>query len=313
MLLVRENGKLLSVAPFFLTKGRFMKMPVRKIELIGSGWGYECILLSQKKDECLEAIWQHLKTKSKDWTIMVFSQVFPENNIPYIVNSLKDANLAFVTESITVPYIAIDTSWQEYLSQRSYNFRRNLKNRRRRIEKLGKVELKRYTDKFNVSDVMDRVFKISQRTWKAQEGSSISSTNEVKKFYKDLAQCFYRNGWLDISILEVDGKAITYMFGASYGRKYFDIDTAYDLDYASVSPGNMLRNLLLEQLFGSNYSEFDFVMPFDYKKEYTSSYRNCSRIIVFNKTLYSQFFLLVRYKLLPIFKRTIERKNKKQI
>lgn len=63
-----------------LTKGTFAKLPVRKIEFIGSGWRYGGIILYKKKPECLNKVFTALD-EIKNSDMICLSQIL---NIPGI-------------------------------------------------------------------------------------------------------------------------------------------------------------------------------------------------------------------------------------
>lgn len=304
ILVVRENEKILAIAPFMFSKGTLTKMPVRKIEFIGAGWGYGGFILLDKHEQCLNLIWNYLKEKSKSWDVAVLSNISINNDISSIEKTIADSNLLYIYEKNFIPYIPLRDNWNNYISQRSYSFRRNLKNRERRINKIGKVKFERFNSNLkDINSLMNVLFDISKRSWKAKERTAIASDEKVKNFYLDLAKKLYEKNWLDISILKVNEKPISYKFGAIFKRKYIDIDIAFDDDYSSFSPGNLHRCYLLKQLFEEDLDEVDSVMAFDYKKELTNFKREFARILIFKKSLYSMFHFIMRLKILPLLKR----------
>lgn len=307
ILCVKENGRILALAPFMSSKGTLMKLPVKKIEFIGAGWGYGGIILTTKKKECSKVIWEYIRKFGQEGILVLSKFSNNQETLDILINTLKDSPFLYLTENRLVPYIPLSGSWDEYLSLRSSNFRRNIKKRKRYLQKVGHVSFERYNSPIDmdISEIMTMIFEVSQKSWKAKPGTAIASNHSVKNFYLDLANIFYEKKWLDIVLLKINSQPIAYQLGICYQRKYFAIDTAFDLKYAFTSPGNQLCLFLLKNLFQENLTEFDYLVSFDYKKKFTAFERQYTDVFIFKKEIYPLFLFLLRSKIIPLLKNIV--------
>lgn len=308
IVLVRDNGELIAIAPFMLTRGGFLKFPARKIEFIGSGWGYGGIILHRKKRECIEKIFSTLED-IKNWDIALFSQMLndPEISHDELPLAFPKGRCAHNSFQIRIPCIPLDSTWEEYLSERGQSFRRNIKNKEKKLNQFGKAEFLRITN-FNGSDVtfsktMGWLKTIADRSWKSKAGTAISSNKDVFGFYTELTEKMNEKGSMDLSVLFIDGKPIAYIYGALYDRVFYEIDIAYDEQYSKASPGVLLRNYILQELFKEDLKNFDFVAYYEYKNELTSHYTDHRMHFIYRKRPYPLFLRYLRTKVLPLAKR----------
>lgn len=306
ILCVKEDGKILAIAPFMCSKGTLMKLPVKKIEFIGAGWGYGGIILTTKKKECLQTILEYIKKFGQEGILVLSQFSNSQESMDVLVDTLKKSSFLYLVEKRLIPYIPLEGSWDEYFNSKSSMFRKRVRQKERQLRRRGQVSFGRYNGSMDVSEIMEKVFEISLKSWKAKQGTAIASEFLVKNFYLDLANVFYKKGWLDITILEVNSKPIAYQFGACYQQKYFDIDIAFDLSYSSVSPGNQLSFFVLRSLFGENISELDCLMPAKYRNKFATFKKQVNNIIIFKKRIYPLFLFFLRSKIFPFLKRKLK-------
>jgi hypothetical protein len=189
-----------------------------------------------------------------------------------------------------VPYIALKTTWEAYLAERSLSFRRNIRNRSRKLNDLGPVRFQRIKRLegagVDAATLMTWLRTIADRSWKADEQTAISSNADVFAFYGELVERLNETGCLDVSILWLNDRPVAYIFGATHNGEFFEIDIAFDGELSKASPGVYLRNHLLKDLFQQNYRVYDFVAYFDYKKELTSHVRRHDVHVFYRRKLY---------------------------
>jgi len=302
---VTDGDDTLAIAPLMITKSTLMKLPVRKVEFIGSGWGYGGIIVgSDRKEEALEKVFDTLKAY-RSWTIMLMSQTVGDPDLPpeRLEGLLPSADFTWTTTPVEIPYIPLEGTWDDYLMARSSSFRRNARAKERKVEKLGSVEFVRIRDMASSGVGIDRIREwlrtVAENSWKGPAGTAISSDENVFSFYTELTTRLDESGGLDLSFLMVDGKPIAYIYGALHNSEFFEIDIAFDESCKKVSPGVVLRNMHLRELFNEDVRRFDFVANYDYKSELTSDFGEYHTYLVYRKGLYPQLLHYLRKNVLP--------------
>lgn len=290
VILVRDGEKIIAAAPMMIRWGTLLRWPVRRLEFVGAGWGYGAFILTERKKESLKHIMSVVR-KLRGWDIMSLGRFIPDPEIDAseIAASTPPEFASHECVPGGVPYIPLRGCWNDYLAERSASFRRNLRNRTRKLNKLGSVRfqrVRRFGGGVEMPAVMSSLRMIADRSWKAGEKTAISSDLNVFGYYAEVAERLNDLGSLDVSLLWLNERPIAYIFGATYKKYFLEIDIAFDSELAKVAPGVYLRNCLLQELFEQNYEVYDFVAYFDYKRNLTSHLRRNDNHVFYRRAFY---------------------------
>lgn len=127
-------------------------------------------------------------------------------------------------------------------------FRNNIRRARKRAESLGKI---RYTSAHERPDI-DRAYEvfldIEASGWKGREGArtAINLDDKLKSFYRLLMERFAETGRCAIHIMWHEDKPIAVEFSLITDDTLYTIKIGYDEQYASCSPGHLLREYLMK-------------------------------------------------------------------
>ena len=92
------------------------------------------------------------------------------------------------------------------------------------------------------ADVADRVAEcavVENASWKGHGGKGIFSGAGLALF-TEVARRFADRGWLDIGLLRVDGRVVSYRFGFRQRGVFYDYNLAYHPEFAAGAPGRVL-------------------------------------------------------------------------
>jgi CelD/BcsL family acetyltransferase involved in cellulose biosynthesis len=176
-------------------------------------------------------------------------------------------------------------------------FRANLRRRKRNLEKIGPVELKRYAD-FDPA-VFEQFLELEHGGWKGRNGTSILSDPKSVAYFRALALAAARHGYLAIYALECDGEPIAMHFGLTHGRRYMVPKLAFSELHHEYAPGHLLVQDVIRDCAARGFTEFDFLgnaMP--WKMEWTDQIREYHRVHIFNRTTAGYLAWRSRYSLL---------------
>lgn len=160
--------------------------------------------------------------------------------------------------------VRINGNWDDYRASWSGNHRRYLRKARRRAERSGKLSLEVHIDPpaAQIEALMHRGCEIEDRSWKGAAGTSILRAPHIFEWYLDQVRRLAGDRHLQLTFLKHSGQPIAFEYGYRAKGTYFSHKVGYDAAYATFSPGQLLREMLIEQFFaGSDIQLVDFWGP----------------------------------------------------
>jgi CelD/BcsL family acetyltransferase involved in cellulose biosynthesis len=157
---------------------------------------------------------------------------------------------SFATKRFSVAEVEIAGTWAEYLATRSRNHRHQVKAIARRATKQGTLELARLDvlAPQQVEAVLQTCFEIEARGWKGQAEGAVLRADGMWDFFLEQARQLATWQELSITMLRLDGSPIAFEYGWRAKSVLAALKVAYDETHQRLSPGQLLRYLLIEQL-----------------------------------------------------------------
>jgi CelD/BcsL family acetyltransferase involved in cellulose biosynthesis len=178
---------------------------------------------------------------------------------------LHSARIPHLTRSrFHVPLVLVGGDWQAYLAARSKNHRRHLQNIARRANELGGVTLDRYEaiSPGKVEPLLRECFELESAGWKGRAATAALNDPAAWQFFIHQARGLAETWQLAITVLRHDGRAIAFEYGWQTRGVRGVLKIGYDEAFAQLSPGQLLRARLYEQLFAEqSVGWIDFLGP----------------------------------------------------
>lgn len=169
-----------------------------------------------------------------------------------------------IRSRFNVPLIQIEGSWPAYLAGRSKNHRHQIRNIARRADQLGGVSLERYeaVSPHAVEPLLRECFELEAAGWKGRTNGAVLSDHAAWNYFVRQA-CGLAETWqLALAVLRHKGHAIAFEYGWQARGVRGVLKIGYDETYARLSPGQLLRARLLENLFAERSLQWvDFLGP----------------------------------------------------
>jgi GNAT acetyltransferase-like protein len=239
----------------------------------------------------LNALLRYLLTeKANDWTLLLLDKISSDSQMARCLQSLVgEVGNCWQSEiSHEVLVIPLNRTWQEYSSEQSPRFRKTLRNINNRIQKLGSVDVRVYQGK-RATEAVDKLFSVSEASWKVADGVAITNSAKRMQFFKELSQGPLTADGLRIVVLELEGKPIASETQVIDDGIVYALRSDYDERYADSSPGTFLQMEILKELFASAYTEYNFGVGLNpYKARWTEERRQLMRFRLYNDTLYGR-------------------------
>lgn len=149
-----------------------------------------------------------------------------------------------------VALVDLSTDWNAYKAGRSRNHRRHLKVAQTRAEKAGGAELELILNPpvDELRALLQRGFEVEDRSWKARSASSVLRSPGMFEFYVRQATELSRQGQLALAYLTHRGAVVAFEYAWLAKGVLHPLKVGYDETFAELTPGQLLRTKLLEQL-----------------------------------------------------------------
>jgi CelD/BcsL family acetyltransferase involved in cellulose biosynthesis len=110
-------------------------------------------------------------------------------------------------------------SWDDFVRDRGRNFRQQVRRFPRKLSELGTVSYRLATDPERLSRDLDTLFDLHRQRWQ----SAATPFLLAAPFQREFATQAFRQGWLRLWFLEIDGKPVA----ALYGFRFAGAESAY--------------------------------------------------------------------------------------
>lgn len=180
------------------------------------------------------------------------------------------------------PYVAIEGTWEAYVSGLKSKLLQDLRRRRRLLEKEGKVWLHVADGSEGLEGLLEEGFRIEASGWKGEQRTAIASRPETRSFYGEIARWAADRGWLRLAFLRLDERPVAFQFAIEDQGIYYFLKGGYDVGYQRFAPGRLLVRDMIEWSFSKRLDRFDFggaAEPF--KLEWTNDFRELVRLRAF--------------------------------
>jgi len=144
--------------------------------------------------------------------------------------------------------------YEQMLGSYSKNFKNRLRKARNKLGKLENVEFQKVRKSEDLAWAFNEFMMLEASGWKGakeqikgrEKGSAIASHETKRKFYERIVKIFGDDGLVEINLLRVGEKTIASQFALVIVDTCFLLKIAYDENYSTLSPGNMLLEHLLK-------------------------------------------------------------------
>jgi len=247
------------------------------------------ILEGPHGQQAVNALLDYLLTeRAKEWSLLLFDKLPMDSPTAYYLRqSLNQTDVrwesAISHESLK---ITLGTSWDQYLSQRSPRFRKTVRSIANRMAKAGRARAMIYEGKGTALEGIEKVFSVSEASWKVADGIAITSSVQRARFFKDLIDGATTSETVRAVILELDERPVASEIQIIDGKTIYALRSDYDNQYADLSPGSFLQAEILKDLFNKSYTEYNFGIGLNtYKSHWTASRHQLIGFNIYNRTL----------------------------
>lgn len=260
-------------------------LKTRRLSFLEENFSQRLDLLAAPGVEAWAPLAAHLRRR-RDWDRLDLQMLRPE--------SAAAARRAFAAQGmgtgrrggvrqrrvrLAAPWEAIEAGFSPYLRA---NFRRRLK----RLEKLGRLRLEEQAGEAQLEAALGHCFALEGKGWKGAKGTAILDDRPRQRFYRQLAHRLARAGRLRLYLLWLEERLIAfeYCIGDGGSGRLYSLKIAYDEEFRTMSPGTVLRWLLLQRVQGE-FGSYEFLGDdAAWKSEWTAEVVELEHVRVYNRT-----------------------------
>jgi CelD/BcsL family acetyltransferase involved in cellulose biosynthesis len=265
---VRDDaGRLLAIAPFYLSRARFMKfLSYRCLCLLGdqaSASEYLDIIVDRDHEaEVLEELGRYLAAQT-DWDCIWMTRLSGWSGTVERMELLCTAG-GFQMNRRTRPFSSIllpdtiDAYLERFSSKTRYQFRRG----RKQLDSSGVVRFRACRTRDEVPEFVAVLEELHQKHWlDVGDPGAFGRNPRFRRFLEVLCPRVLDRGWLGLSGIEVDGRMVAIQFGLVYDGVFNAIQEGFDPAYTAVTEGvgNVLRLEIIRECIEAGLREYDFL------------------------------------------------------
>jgi hypothetical protein len=309
VLIALQNGHPLGIAPLMLCEGSFRGLRTQRICFMANGQSpaADFIIPDEHREQVLDSFIGYLLEEKDKWDVLELQKIHSRSPMMLPLRRvLRTRGLSFgLKEALKSPIIRTTGSWESFLQSKSRKFRKVLRNKLNRIERLGDVSVERATGEQEVLQRLEDIFLVSSKSWKHREGTAITDLASLTTFYQEVSRTMGRKGWVELWLMRDGKRPVAFEYHMNFKGVAYPIRADYDEDYRSLCPGSVLEHHILRELFSDptvrQYNSCGHT--YDYLLNWTLELREHLTVQVFNARVFSRLLYGMEYTAIPLLRR----------
>jgi CelD/BcsL family acetyltransferase involved in cellulose biosynthesis len=307
ILTVHSGDRLIGIAPLIQKRAKVRGLPVRQIEFLTTPLTPFVDFLLLEPENSLSAITEHLLHTRKSWDVLSFGK-FKEDcsNLRLLISVfMKSGCQVRDREVARVPFLRLDTKWDDFYQSKSRKFRMTRRSVANRLKRLGTITVERARSADDADPALKAMLCVSGKGWKHRQGKDLLTPEIERSLLTDLTRIAAREGWLNIWLLKYEDNVLAAEYHVKDDGAIYGLRAQYDEAYAAYSPGRYLDYEIVEQLFRDGCTYYDMGPgAAEYKLAWTEQTYGCRALEVYKPSLYSKFVYRLQHVWVPDLKRT---------
>jgi len=156
---------------------------------------------------------------------------------------------------VTAPRLILSDSFEAYVQHLGKKERHELRRKLRGLETGRRVAF-RFASEHERASVFDR-FVALHRQSRGEKAEFM--TEEMERFFRDLADMLGSRGWLRLGVVNVDGEDAAVVFAFAYEGTFALYNAAYDVALASLSVGIACHAYAIRAAIDEGARIYDFL------------------------------------------------------
>jgi CelD/BcsL family acetyltransferase involved in cellulose biosynthesis len=242
---------------------------------------------AERRGACLGALLDGLLVRPRAWDALDLPNLPAESPTVAALCRLAEARALrlAILPGYPRPSIALRETWDDYVKSRPGKLRYNLRSRLRRLGLCGEVRFRTANTADEARMALGELVRLHARRWAGQRTSTIfSSSLRARAFYAEAVRRYAAKGLLDLTLLEVGGRAVAGSLGFVERGTFYYYLPAWEPELARYAPSSLLLAHLIERAFAAGLERFDFMLGDEpYKAQWATEERHTVRLVIANR------------------------------
>ncbi|HEY3684830.1 MAG TPA: GNAT family N-acetyltransferase [Streptosporangiaceae bacterium] len=251
---VRLGGRLRGAAVL----ARQVRRGVARVAMLGHGESDYCALPVRAPADALPlalAVERALRRQRRPWTVHL-EQLPVGDPVVAALRARLRSEIGPADPCVIVPIDPPGADLRAFLAARA---RKNTRNAAGRVRRDGvALEVRRLRGRTEVLAALPEIHRV-RRAGNAAKGLDDHADLAYRGFWGEILPLLAERGELDVTELRLDGDLACYAVCLRDGTAYRGWDTRLDPRFARYSPGHLLRDAILGQLAGEQWTEYDLM------------------------------------------------------
>ena len=304
---LRDGGNLLGAAPLMIRFGMYRGLPARVVSFMENHNTFRSdFLYAPGNDAFVDLVVRFLLQHRAEWDLVEL------NNIPddsptcerLLMATKKHGLFCHARPGLRSPFIEFEKCWSDYIASKSRKIKKTMNNWRNRLSRRGNTEFEEVRDFGDPDRRLDRLFQISEVSWKGAHGRSMGGDRKNRLFFRLLNRVAVERKWLHIWLLRLDGRPVAFEYHLRYNGTELGLRSDFDENLRDVSPGSNLDAYIVQRLFEEKIHKYDMGGGCDpYKVRWTDNCRRHTCFLIFGSHMYARLLQCMDVCVAEYFKR----------
>jgi len=290
--IIEDNNKIVAIAPVYAREKRFVFLRYIELATVARLYcGRERFLVKNHEVKYFKALLAFINDFFSHPVRFNFCAVIGSETERMVKAASSTYKLRKI-DRLESPYIEIPDKWEEMFSSLRKKLRYGIRNSEKKLAKQGAVRVKVFTND-DFDELLMSIFAIEKRSWKEDAGTSITKNNRQEQFYRYFTPIAGREGLLRCFVLYIEDNPIAYVYGLIFEGVFYDFKESYCKSYTKISPGQVLKSYLFNDLCESKIHFFDFMGNCEsYKMQWTTKTYSQAVYMIYMNTILDCIFNL---------------------
>jgi dTDP-4-amino-4,6-dideoxygalactose transaminase/CelD/BcsL family acetyltransferase involved in cellulose biosynthesis len=283
------SGQAVAFAPL----QQWRSAAVRHVALLGNVHSPRLDLVASTgwRDAAVGALCHFLR-QHRDWDVADLPLLRESSAIALVAGAESCGLRPAFRGVVRQRFIRLDRPWEAIEADFSRSLRTNLRRRRRLLEQSGTLRMHLQTTSDGLQDLLTQCFEVEASGWKGTARTAIREDDLTERFYRGLASRLAHRNRLRLFCLLLDDVVVAFEFCVASGGALGCLKIGYDQALHRLSPGNVLREMLLRAADRMAFQRYDFLgVDTAWKAEWTPDTERLASVRIYNRTPVGQLLL----------------------